>query len=391
VHPTSRQTPWGGPQDTTWTDVKNKPESFSGVVNVDLWAQSQVLKQTSKLLDGWSTDIFGNQYGLYKNVDQNNSYKRKNLYGEIWTRTNGQNVLPGSQSLSAVFDSYKNITQYSELTGMGIKHIDVFFDTLYIQTSGLLIFEKIIYDYNTDKISSITDEARYISLAMPVSASIERELLNLPLSSYIFAKGGETWFFPQEKEVVVSICGLSGNIITPALYKLDLNTRFFSKVFPIKQEDIITINSLSSLNINQIQEPVISYDPLKKEFILAILGKNSANKKNLIEIAIVNTFENYLKEINVYEPEASLQTLYPPIINQTLSATISANQSFVFQASAINNPTNYTITQPPGWIAVTNTGLFFGTAPNELGTYYIPFAVNNNVGPTYYSLTLNIT
>lgn len=390
VHPTSRQSPWGGSQDATWTDTNNKPESFAGVVNVDVWAQSQVLKQTNKQLDKWTTDIFGNQYGLYKTIGTSSLYKRKEIYGEIWTRSNAQNVLPGSQSLSAVFDTYQNILQYSELTGTGVKHIDVFFDTLYIQTSGLLIFEKIIYDYETDKISSITDEARYISLAMPISASIERELLNIPLSGYTFAKAGETWFFPQEKEVIISVCELSGNYIAPSLYKLDLNNRFFSKIFPVKAEDIITINSLSSLNINQIQEPVISYDPLKKEFILAILAESDLNKNILIEIAIVNTFENSLKEINVYQPETALQALYPPVINQTLSATISANQSFVFQVSATNNPTNYIITQTPGWIAVNSTGLFFGTAPNETGIYYIPFVVSNNVGPTYYSLTLNV-
>ena len=64
VLPTSRQTPWGGNEDSIWTDEANKPQNFSGVVNVSAWSDTQILKQTGKVLDNWVTDIFGNQYGV---------------------------------------------------------------------------------------------------------------------------------------------------------------------------------------------------------------------------------------------------------------------------------------------------------------------------------------
>lgn len=390
VLPTSRQTPWGGEQDAVWTDINNKPESFTGVVNVDAWAQSQVLKQTSKQLDNWSTDIFGNQYGLYKEIKDSSLLERKQMYGELWTRTNGQNVQPASSSLSAVFDTYKNTVQYRELTGIGIKHIDVFFDTLYVQTSGLVLFEKIIYDYDSDKISSITDEARYLSLALPVSASLQREFTNTQLSGLTFAKVGETWFFPQEKSVFISVCGLSGTFLTPALYRLDLNTRFFNKVFPITNEDTYTVNSLSSLNLISIQEPILSYNSLKQEFLLTLTGKNNANETNIVEFIITNTSTNNLKEVNVYQPEKAIENIYPPTIQQTLTATITAGNMFSYQVTATNNPLSFVITEPFDWIVVNGTGLFTGTAPTETGTYYIPFAVNNSVGPSYYSINFNI-
>ena len=59
-------------------------------------------------------------------------------------RDNAQRVRPAYLSLSAVLDTYTNTNLINELTGTnGIKKIDVFFDTLFIQTTGSVIFEKL--------------------------------------------------------------------------------------------------------------------------------------------------------------------------------------------------------------------------------------------------------
>ncbi len=205
VLPNSRQTPWGGDRDLTWTDMSNYPVSPTGQLDIKKWADSQILKQTNLRLDNWVTDIFGNQYGLYKNLTNIKPYNRKNVGGTLWTRSNKQFVSPGYKSLSGVFDTYIGTSIYHELTGFGIRKIEVFFDTLYIETSGAIIFEKLNYDYDTDSIFSTTDDVRFISLAQPVVPNLNREFRKENLSDYKFASVGDTWFFPELKKVLINI------------------------------------------------------------------------------------------------------------------------------------------------------------------------------------------
>ncbi len=174
VLPTSRQSPWGGPKSTAWTDLQNNPTSFTGVPNISAWTETQLLKRTGKQLDCWVTDVYGNQYGLYKNIQNIEPFSRRFVGGELWTRKNSQLVSPASKSLSGVFDTYTNTSLQNELYGSSIRKIDLFFDTLYVETSGTVLLEKIVYNYDSDYIYSVTDDTRFLSLAMPVSASLKR-------------------------------------------------------------------------------------------------------------------------------------------------------------------------------------------------------------------------
>lgn len=387
LNPSSRQTPWTGPTDTTWSDLQNYPVSFTGELNVDAWSESQILKQSGLQLDNWVTDVFGNQYGLYKDTKNIVPSERKNIPGEVWVRKNSQRVLPASQALSAVFDTYLNTTLYNELTGQGIKHLDVFFDTLYIETSGAIIFERLIYEYNTDNILSLADEARYIPLVSPVTNNVNK-FNALSAISTVTAKAGETWFFPEQKEVVQSICDLSGNAISFELYRYNLNSLILRKVFPTKQEDILTINSLSSLNVQSVTSPLLTHNNFKKQYVASILCKNTNNQDLIIEFKINDFPDLSLDNITVYNsiPE-STQTL-PPIINQSLYITQSYLSALTIQLSAENGPVTYQGLSLPIWSNLSTTGLFTGTPPTS-AIYSLPFIVSNNVGPTYYNLTLN--
>jgi len=397
ILPTSRQTPWGGRNDSEWTDIANKPMTFTGVPSVSAWSNTQILKQNSKQQDNWVTDIYGNQYGLYKFLDNILPYDRRFVAGEIWTRKNSQFVSPAYISLSGVFDTYKNTTLKNELTGQGIRKIDMFFDTLYIETSGAVLLEKIVYDYNTDEIYSVTDDTRFLSLAMPVSLSLNRELTNSNLSSYTFAKVGDTWFMPQEKEVYISVCGLSGAMLTPSLYKLNLGSRTFINIFP-NNSDTLLLNELSSLQLQSIDPPVLTYNSLIKKFTFTILGQNTSKKDHIIELTINNLANLTLDNIVVYKPETTTFAKLPPVITHSLTIPATASKTRTFQLSAQNNPTLYEL--PASILTyndpltinykITDTGLFTIT-PLITGTFNLPFSVSNNVGPTFYTLTVNVS
>lgn len=385
ILPKSRQTPWGGNQDIDWTDSNNKPQNFSGVVNVSAWSISQVLKQQqNKLLDNWSTDIFGNQYGLYKEIKNIKPSSRRNIPGELWVRKASQTVHAGKQALSAVFDSYKGINLINDLTGSGINKIDVFFDTLYIETTGAIILEDLDYNYNTDTILSITDNARALSLAIPINTSLSREVSSgdIPLIGYDYAKPGDTWFFPQEKSIIISTCYVIENTLRPELYKLDINTKQFTKIFPANEKDKNTA-AVAGTFVNSL---TLTYNETKNEFLFTVIKNNIY----LTEYVIKYLPETQLKSITTYSPIIQ-QFNVTPFITHSLKLTAEVSIPFSYQVSAFNTPNQYTITDSSyDWLTVTNSGLFTGTSPVS-GNFYIPFTVANTYGPIYYSLNITIS
>lgn len=229
----SKLTPWGGTKDEKWIDALNKPESFTGVFNIDNWVDSQQIKNTKRRIYNWSTDIFGNQYALFKDIAGVDYYSQKNILGELWVRKNSQIVQPAHIALNSVFDTYKGLSVYADLTGSGIKKIDVFFDTLYIETTNTVIFEKIIYSYKDDNIYSFVDSSHTLSLPYPVTTNLSREFARINLTSNPLAVVGDTWFLPEQKIVLLSVCELSGSNVLPTIYELDISKETLERVFPV--------------------------------------------------------------------------------------------------------------------------------------------------------------
>lgn len=393
--PTSRQTPWTGEEASVWGDSQNFPQSPTGEINVQAWADSQILKKSGLQLDNWCTDIFGNQYGLYKGLAGTSPYTRRFTTGEIWVRKNSQFAAPASIGLKDVFDTYKNTSIINELTGYGVRKIDMFFDTLYIETSGAVIFEKINYDYTNDNIFSLTDEARYVSLAMPVVANLNKEFESTNLSNFTFARAGDTWFFPKEKLVTLSICGVKEKVLTPELYELDLNTLTFKKIFPVDNDSISTISELSGLNIVSIDPPVLSHNTLRKEYLLTILGKNSSNKSVVIEITIKDLSQLTIKEVIVYTPLPDNLLLDPPVVTQELYTNISITNieyqdALNFQCNAENGTIIFEPVSLPSWVSLSPNGAFTGTPPFKSDRYFADFKVTNEIGPSFYSLIIDV-
>jgi hypothetical protein len=402
ILPNSRQTPWGGYQDSQWTDTANRPTSFAGVDNVNAWYGSQILKQNGLQLDNWVTDIFGNQYGLYKNIQNVRPALRKYVPGQIWTRNNLQYVSPATTSLTGIFNTYSNISSsnlYKDLTGGNVYKIDTFFDILYVETSSCVILDKVNYDFTSGTIYSTPDISRGLSLAIPVTSSLVREFNNYDFSNSVYATMGDTWFFPDNNRVILSVCGLSGFNLTPELYQYDITNYTIKKIFPNDVSDVSTINELSSLSLSSIQAPILSYNNLTSQYLLAILSKDINNNDNLIEIVIENVFVPTINTITVYVPNSATTIVDPPAILQNLYITLSTNTPFSYTLIPDKPASSFVATNLPSWATFTTIptayndfyGNFNLTTPSLTGLYNIPFYVSNNIGPAYYTLTLNVT
>lgn len=372
ITPKSRYSPWGGKNKEEWTDKLNEPKSFTGVRNVSAWVDSQILKQNEAPLECWTNDIYGNQYGLFKySEDLTLSEKRENT-GELWIRTNEQKVLRAAVGLSAVFEPYSGTSVYTDLTGNGIKYVDCFFDTLMIETSGAIIFAEVIYNYNTSTIDCIYDNTRTLFLT---SGTFRYE---------------NNWFFTNEKVIVSLMTTITAGVPIPQLWKVELGTRKSSFVFPTSSEKQSIFSTLSGLSATNFSRGLIDYNDVNRKYFITYNGIDFNNKPVIVSFYVKQTEnECVLQEIQIYKDTISFQPITEPpaIIPQYLSAVaVSANTPFTITVSALNDPTYYSLVNYTSSISVTNSGTFIGAV--SAGVHHVNYVVGNNLGETYYSLTL---
>lgn len=387
VTPSSKHSPWGGLNDSQWMDFNNHPVSFSGEVNIDIWANSQILKNSDKRVDVWCNDIFGNQYGLYKNIKDVSPNDRKEVLGEIWTRKNNQFVSVGSESLSSIFSPYKGSNIYSELTGGLVRNIDVFFDTFMVETTGAVILDRIIYNYDNSDISVKTNSTKHISLAVPPEMSLSRELSGVQLSSYNYSRMGDTWFFPHEKELCLSLVYLSGGVLFPEIYKLDINSNNLYKAFPSDDDDAENLLSLSGIG-SLIGRNVLSYNYDSKQFLFSTLVERNSSI-SLVEIYVENLNGLKLNDVIVYDKVNGLNNVSPVILTN-LNVSVPLLSTFDYYLTSLNSPTSFIFGSTPEWISInSSTGTISVTAQN-VGVYSFPLTVSNSYGNVEYTFKLLI-
>ena len=389
VTPQSRITPWGGPFQDEWTDLAKEPKGFTGVRNVQAWSDLQVLKQNGKVADNWVTDVYGNQYGLFKQLSGISLVDRKTTPGEIWVRTNDQVTQVGTTTLSSIF-AVVDSSFYSELAG-SVYEIDCFADVLMVHTPSVLLFAKINFDYETNQITTIFDNARGF---FNTNSSIGYLDSN--------TKFEQTWFFPQQKQLIVLITELQGSSFIPRLYKLDIDTMDFSLIFPTAGEDLTNIaNTLSQVSISPTQDLIgaLTHNNTLQKYVVTYSGMDTSvnSQPVLINFEISNWDAPRLQSIDIYKDLTSQRKITPPLILDVDNTLVFTNSTpyrvYVGVAFSITLPviggTSYAITNDPtGQVSVNpTTGVFSGTITTT-GIHQINFAVSNNIGTSYYSLTL---
>jgi hypothetical protein len=152
--------PWGGINADQFVDVDNYKATINGNIPIycgpDSWVNSQ--PQISGNLSVWKTDVYGNNYGLYKVGDFSTINTRLSTGGSMWIRNTVGDILRLNDAFESIVNTYSHIpTLVSDLTGNGIVNFDIFYDTLIIQTQDFVIIEKISMNYDTGSVYSVAD------------------------------------------------------------------------------------------------------------------------------------------------------------------------------------------------------------------------------------------
>ena len=384
----TRVSPWGGYRDEEWTDIKNDPRSFTGVRNVSAWANSQVIKQTDKPIEEWASDIYGNQYGLYKILENVEVSDQKTVSGELWVKLNDQTVKPGYVSLSSVFDPFKyDQTVFAELTGTGILSFNCYFDTLFIETRSILIFAKIDYNYDAGTIECVFDDTRY----------------KYKEPTFRFEKN---WFFSDIKKIITLYTEFSGTgsplskrfsskyKYYPTLYELDLDARKTSKIYPTTITETSNLTAgITEIDTGFLKDCSIYFNKSQNQFLITYTGSDTTNNLYVLDFTIDNVYPVSLSRLdyytNLYDPSNMIND--PPIVLPQYLNTISVNaDQFVVSVSALNSPVHCDLLNYNTQItAITADGYVVFRGQLSPGLHHVNYTLINSAGDVTYSLTLS--
>jgi len=282
---------WTGAQKNIWLQ-DNKFTELDWLKYFDLELRTQyTLITPDKELYSWHSDVFTNQYALYKpELSGRTIYSMQNAYGELWIKTADGSIYKAPDALSAVYAKYSNQTSiYNQLTANSIKNIEVFFDTLVIELSGYVLFEKITFDYDTIQITNT--DARYLNFDLSSTLSTRvlssASLTGVALENTAKPYYGGIWYDEPGKKFTACLLLSTGftnptsGIVVPVLYEYNLNSPADRKrIWPTNTTDFneyIYYVGASSVDVDKefltyIEPPVITYNKCTNSYFITFIG-----------------------------------------------------------------------------------------------------------------------
>lgn len=373
----TKLSPWGGVGDSEWIDPYFDTSSFTGIRSVSAWANSQVIKEAKKDVESWTSDIYGNQYSIFKDLTDIPFHEHAQVGGDMWVKLNNQITLPATKVLSKTFESLAGLLPekaYNDLYSGNIQIVNCYFNTLFIKTPSVALFVKLLFDYETQEIQTVFDDTRWILLNENV-------------------KFEKNWFFSTNKKVIILTTkfekvGLN-SLFYPCLYELDLSTTALLKVFEIRATDTQT----QTLTIKDKLDCAFTYDKGHNRFLITYSGINVAdNKMFFLDYYVSNDSVCRLQSCALYQDSIDLnQIAVPPLVSYhyLTAVNITANSSFAINIPASNYPNRISILNNSSVVgSISANTLVTFTGKLTAGTYNINYKLENNAGESIYCLTL---
>lgn len=205
-------------------------------------------------------------------------YKTKFVnHGDLYFRnSNSSIILPVSAALSRVFLKYPaNIVD--EINNQ-IINFDIYYDTLQIETTNYMVFDKIEFNYANSSIRTSSNSETFIT----------RGNRNTRLEKF-----STVWFNEKYNELIITKTLLHPTLsasnlkaIYPVIYSLDLSTFKLIQLYPYNKITDLTYTdvidfSLSgtnqSIDIIDIDKPILTLNTETNTYSITYLGKDASN------------------------------------------------------------------------------------------------------------------
>ena len=338
--------------DTEYIDPETKTYNFPG-------------KKMNRL-DEWSTP---GELSIRTINDTGAQSLTSNTLSSIYLKyvTNGTLKYPqGEISLSDVHD---------EITSTVID-MDVIHDIIIIHTTNYIIFEKLVYDYDTGIVSS--DQKNY-------------SIIKRSWTTGDYEKCTNTWYDENQNRIILcktalhpTLSASTSRMIYPEIHVYDMNKTYLKQVYPdpdytmdqltyeTGQYSLSSINTVDSTEIVEIKTPRLSYNKDSESYNIFYLGKD-INENICMPRIDFKMYDNIIDSIDVSIFRNRYNT-------HVMNPADDVDHSPAFRE---NNPT---ITSPT-WFHDTNRNLMFMSSTNNNND---PAPVSNSACVwTYGSLPQN--
>lgn len=295
---------WTGPYKSTW-DENNSTNKLTELKYFDLQTRIDNLLYTpGQELYAWNTDVFGNQYALYKPLSSTSSlYAAATSIGNLYVKTVDSTINTGTLALSAIYKSYINYgngSVYAQLQANNLKNFEVFFDTFVVELSSTILYDKVTFNYDNFRI----EKSLQNFLPLDIGTTSSRALSTQNLQTYIGTPDanaitfyGGNWYNASEKTITVctllsatftggvsSLVNTSGlsSIIIPVLYKLDLNNpQERQRVYPTNSTPASAFLEYvyNSTKVGYMEAPVFSYNEDTKLYLTTFIAFENGNQQ----------------------------------------------------------------------------------------------------------------
>ncbi len=284
---------------TVWQDLSAQSPDFHQYHNVEQWNSEQPL--ISGTMSRWATDLYGNQFMLIK--PDNVSYstilaRREQRTGTIWVRTLTDDIMLGSQALSAVYSKYQALssTLHMQLTAGKVVDMQMFGNTMMIVLSSHILFEKLDYDYDSSTINASDDATVIYAYALGKPTISFSKLSN--------HEYGGHWYDPEHNKLLVltSQHDTLSSLPYINIHCLDLQTHRFTHIYPRTTADIAEwAEGDSTLQFNlyvgnntMMGSPVSTVNKDNNQLICHFLMQNVGTKHHFVTATwqLSPTFDN---------------------------------------------------------------------------------------------------
>lgn len=318
---------WTGSQKNIWVqDSKYSELDWLKYFDLDLRTQYTIITPDKELYS-WHTDVYGNQYALYKpTLSARTIYGMQNSYGQLWIKTVDGSVYQAPSALDTIYSKYSQQSAiYNQLTANSIKNFEVFFDTLVIELSGYVLFEKIKYDY-TDLTITNTD-VQYLNLELGTTVStrlLSTASLSYPVASAAKPYYGGIWYNEPGKKFVACILLSAGftsgspasSLVVPVLYEYDINAPANRKrIYPTNNTDFeeylywvgASATDPTKETLTYIEAPVLTYNNCTNTYFITFISYVNQEFKLI----------NYITTSFVFNGNALVTETGSPITTET--------------------------------------------------------------------------
>lgn len=241
---------WGGEMDSTWTDEQLWP-GLDKVEKLPLQSRfDSILVDKGDCVE-WYSDVYGNEFGLYKQLDDTYSLydKKKIIPGVLYTKNSVTNLV---STFNHFFNKIllKYPTEVQKDINNGIYSFYVLQDIILIEGKNNVILESYIFDLVNGEFLSNLLPGLYIPKST-INSNLEKFI------GYYYVDKLEELYLCFTK-LLPSLSSTNYKCIYPVIYKINLKDFNFNQIYPGRTFDAM-VYSLSSNKYRDFPEIDLKY------------------------------------------------------------------------------------------------------------------------------------